>query len=528
MAIGLDVGSSGIKAVRIGSSGRVLAISRRPLAARRARGGRVEHDPRTILAAARAALRAVPGLPNDRLGIATQRSTILFWDRDTGRPLTPAYSWQDRRAAALCDRLRRKKPRRGARAGPGLDAWIHERTGLRLSPHYSASKLAWALGHVPGLRKQVASGRALWGTLGSFLLWHWTSGSVHAIDHANAQRTLLLGLDSLDWSPDLFHLFGLEALLEAPALPDLLPTFASNEIPLDIAGRGRRHGPESSFRLGAMTGDQQAAILGLGGGRPGSVVINYGTGAFVLVEVGAIRVSVPGLLTTLLASWPSGAARTGPRRAPSHRALYAIEGSVNAAGAAIEWAQARLGLRVPVADLDAYFAGKRARRGGVFFLPAVAGLGAPHWDPGARPRFSGDFRGATRADRLLAVIESIAFRCTEIFRRAARATGRRHGDDPIVVAGGLTRCRTLVQAQADLLQRPLVLRDAAEATAVGAALLARPSLVGGALEPAAGRDGGRLRSGSGAGARGSVIHPRISRDEAEARFAAWSKAVHRA
>jgi glycerol kinase len=451
----------------------------------------------------RATIEAAGAAPGERLGIATQRSTVLFWNRDTGRPLTPAYSWQDRRGAALCDRLRREFHSTRTPECGELDRWVHERTGLRWSPHYSASKLAWALSHVRGLRAQVARGRALWGTLGAFLVWHMSGGSAYAIDHANAQRTLLFDLASLKWDPDLVHLFGLDALLDSPVTPNLVPTVASPPVPLESGGR--------RLRLGAITGDQQAATLGLGCRRPGDVAINYGTGAFVLELTGSRLENVPGLLTTLVASWRGVRSLEEGGDTPRAAAIYATEGTVNAAGTAIEWAQRRLGLRIAVEDLDAFLkAGRAGRR--VHFLPAVTGLGAPHWEASARPRYAGDLRGATPGDLLRAVVESIALRCAEILRAVFDATGDRMTERPIVVAGGLTRCRTLLQAQADLLQRPLLLRESLDATALGAALLARPA--------PAGRIPGIVASA------GRLIRPRLSRDEAEARFTAWSEAVY--
>jgi glycerol kinase len=192
--------------------------------------------------------------------------------------------------------------------------------------------------------------------------------------------------------------------------------------------------------------------------------------------------------------------------------VYAVEGPVNSAGSAIDWAQERLHLRVPADDLDTFFrtAGKNRRQ--VHFLPAVAGLGAPHWDASAQPRFAGDVRGASARELLLAVVESIAFRCAEIFRSAERTTGAANQRRPIVVAGGLTRCRTLVQAQADLLQREVLLSESADATARGAAILTLPA-----------RSGSIPRGPEGSG---RLVRPRISRDEAESRFAAWAKAVY--
>ncbi len=331
-----------------------------------------------------------------------------------------------------------------------------------------------------------------------------SAGSAYVIDHANAQRTLLLDLDALDWDPSLFHLFGLDALFDAPALPELVPTFASKPILLESARR--------RLRLGTITGDQQAAMLGLGCRRPDDVVINYGTGAFVLEYTGAKKESVAGLLTTLLASWHGAQSLHAPVGVPKPTAIYAVEGAVNAAATALEWAQRRLGLRVPMEALDAYLDEGTGHRRRVHFLPAVAGLGAPHWEASARPRFAGALSGASPRDLLLAVVESIALRCTEILRAGHRAARHRMPGRPIVVAGGLTRCRTLMQAQADLLQRPVLLRDSSDATAHGAALMARPVPAG--------------KIPAGVASEDLLIRPRVSRDEAEARFEAWKRAVY--
>jgi glycerol kinase len=512
MAIGLDLGSSSAKALRVSHGGRVIASARRSIGTRRGSGGRVEHDPAAILDAALGALRsaAARGAPGESVGIATQRSTVLFWDRDSGRPLTPAYSWQDLRGRALCERLRRRSGRvAGGAPGAAHDSVVAARTGLRLSPHYSASKIAWALRHVRGLGRAVASGRALWGPVGTYLVWRLSAGSVYAIDHANAQRTLLFNLDAIAWEPDLFRLFGIEAILEAPVLPALVPTGLSPGFPLEAAGR--------SLRLAALTGDQQAAVFGLRCRRPGDIAINYGSGAFVLRNVGALPARKAGLLTTLLASWRGD----GPG-GRSVAARFAIEGTVNAAATAIEWAQRRLGIRVRTRDLDRYLGPGRKPAREVHFLPAVAGVGAPRWDPAARPRFAGEVRGASPRDLMRAVVESIPFRCTEILRAALPAAGdrNRQGDAgaPIFVAGGLTRCEFLLKTQADLLQREIVVHDFADATGLGAALLAGSAPAG---APPPGGDRRRTRSPDG-----RVIRPGITAGEAEARYRSWKKAVY--
>jgi glycerol kinase len=499
MALGLDIGSSSAKVLGLDRRGRVVALARRPIATRRAPGGRVEHDAAEILRAALAALRAAaPAAASGEaaLGIAAQRSTVLFWDRDTGRPLTPAYSWQDLRGAPACARLRRSA---------GL---VAERTGLRLSPHYAAAKIAWALRNVGGLRRRLRRGRALWGTLGCFLLWRLSEGAVYAIDQANAQRTSLFRLVTPGWDPDLFALFGLEDLLDVPALPALLPTFPAAPIAIRVEGR--------SLRLAALTGDQQAALLGMGCRRPGEMAINYGSGAFVLINVGERPLRVPGLLTTLLASW-SG---TGDGTSGAGAARYAAEGPVNAAATAIDWVLRRLRLRVRTRGLDRFLGPDDGRPRRVHFLPAVSGLGAPGWDPAATPRFAGDLAHSAPRDLLRAAVESIAYRCAEILRAAAAGGAPCGGRSPVPVAGGLTRCRALLQAQADLLQRRLLVCDATDATAAGAALLALQGSAGTfAVRRGGGGPGGRTPSER-------LVLPRLGADEAEARYRAWKRAVY--
>jgi glycerol kinase len=380
----------------------------------------------------------------------------------------------------------------------------------------------------------VAAGRALWGPLGTFLLYRLSGGALYACDHANAQRTLLFDLEARAWDPSLFSLFGLDPLLDAPALPALLPTSPAGGAELAM-GRLR-------FRLRALTGDQQAALVGLGGRRPGTIAINYGSGAFVLINVGPRPARVPGLLTSLLASWSDADGRPA--------AWYAVEGSVNAAATALEWAQRRLGLSIRTADLDRYV-GDGGGGPAIHFLPAVAGLGAPRWDPFARPRFAGAPPGADPRDLVRAVVESIAQRCAEIVLAAeAGLRGRGGRGDagrlevgggpggraawrarraPVLAAGGLTRCRTLLQLQADLLRRPLVVRDSPDATALGAAFLAaRPARSLFAPDPRAGAaaPGARPPADPAGGGRASVFRPRLSAAESRARHRSWSRAVY--
>jgi glycerol kinase len=435
--------------------------------------------------------------------VATQRSTVVFWDRDSGRPLTSAWSWQDTRAARHCAAISRRH--RGAAAEIGT------RTGLHLSPHYAGPKLALMLRRHAAVRRAARQGRALWGTLGTFLAWHLTAGAVYAIDHANAQRTILFRLDDLAWDPELFALVGVDDLLEAPVLPALVPVMW--ESGAETRARGR------TLRIAAMTGDQQAALEGLRCRRVGDIAINYGSGAFVLIRTGGRPARVPGLLTTLVVSRrrPDG----GAGGQGGCEASYAVEGTVNAAATALDWVQRRARLRVPTAALDTYldaalgpYPGAAARR--LHFLPAISGLGAPRWDPRARPRFAGAVRDAGPAARLAAAIEAIAQRCAEIVR-AAEAGGALPaiGAERTAVraSGGLIRCRRLVQMQADLLQRPVALGAVPDATAIGVARLAAR-----ACSPDAARV---TRDGPDV-----LVTPRVGRRAAAALARAWTRAVY--
>ncbi len=536
-SIGLDLGSSSVKGIALVPRRRrpATTITRRRISTRAPGPGRIEQDAAEIASASvevllEIARRAGGGAPDaagpPSLGIATQRSTILFWDRGSGRPLTPAYSWLDRRGGVQCDRLLRRGARTagsGGAGGAGTADLIAARTGLRLSPHYSASKLAWALRNVPGLRRRVSRGTALWGTLGTFLVWRLSGGSIYAIDHANAQRTSLMNLAPRAWDPDLFDLFGLQPLLDAPALPALIPTFPDGDLELRVGSR--------RLRLGTLTGDQQAAVAGLVGLRDeGRLVINYGTGAFVL-RTGVAGSRVPrGLLKTLIASWRE---EHGPGGSGGDsRALFALEGTVNAAATAVDWALRRLRLRLRVADLDRFLGPPPGGDRTVHFLPAVGGLGAPHWDPRARPAFSGDVRGAADRDLVRAAIESIAQRCAEIALRTGPCGGagadrpaRRRRAPAVFVSGGLAVCRTLLQAQADLLQCSVIVEAFPDATAIGAAWMS-------ALDPAArARRAGRWVAGRpphpGGGRAGRlVVLPRIDPREAARRRRNWRRAVY--
>lgn len=427
--LGIDQGSTATKACLLDYRGRVRRVITRPIATRTPFAGWVEHDPEALVRSVRAVLaeilRGRPAGETAGLGIACQRSTCLFWEADSGKPLTAALSWQDLRGETICRSLARHA------------SDVARRTGLRLSPHYAAGKIRWLFERHPGLRRLAASGRARFGTLDAYLLFRLTSGASWSTDSTHAARTLLMDLDTLEWDPDLLGLFGVPRRCLPPIRPSAFP-----------AGVARIGG--ARLRIAATLGDQQAALLGVGCGRRGEMVINYGTGAFAALNTGRRPVRRAGLLASV--AWSS---ETGAR--------FLLEGPVNAAGSALDWIDGLLradaGGAALERDLDRL----------PIFIPALGGLGAPHWRSDVRGALL-DLRRDTRPEQIqAAALAGIACRIREIVERM------RHSGRPIrriVTAGGLTRRRGLLPFQAGLLGAPLLHALSPDATARGAALLA--------------------------------------------------------
>jgi glycerol kinase len=419
--VGLDLGSTAVKAVLLGPDGRVQARASRP--------SPLDEDPKTGRAeiplallrraaegALKEVLRQTPGPVT--LGIASQRSSVALWDAATGKPLMPGISWRDRRVL------------RGWPHGRVSGEEVIRRTGLRLSPHYSAGKIARALACAPGVPDLKTA------PLPSWLAWHWSAGRLHATDPTLAARMLLMNLRKRDWDGILLGAFH----IPERALPRILPSRARYG---EIQAGGR------SMTLRAMIGDQQAAALALGASVDTGLV-NLGTGAFLLVPTGRHVATAEGLLTTVLWSDRSGA-------------HYALEGTVNSAGALFDWMRRRGRgdpARIPLPS-------PRTALGLPACLPALAGTGAPRWGASDRLRFVSE-RGET-APSAAAALLGVAYRLREIWD--ALPADRRPG--ALLAAGGLSDCRALVQAVADLLRVPVRISDEREATALGAALLAR-------------------------------------------------------
>ncbi len=437
--VALDQGSGSSRAIAFDRRGRAVARAQSPVRSFFPKAGFCEHDSVEIALTQEGVLRAViERLPRAAevvaLGLACQRSTVIFWDCRTGRPAPRCPTWQDGRAAGLVAGLGRH------------DALVRRRTGLYLTPYYSAPKIRWALEHDARVRKLAGAGRLRAGPVSSFLLWRLTKGEVFACDPSLAQRMLLLDLAAGSWSPDLLALFG----IDATALPAVVPS-AGQLCVLEVAGRRI---PVMSF-----LGDQQAAAIGLGGRAAGSAVANYGTGAFMLRNTGVKARRAPGLLTS--AGW----------KTPDGRVCFLEEGTVHAAGSSITWLREKLALLPP--SENGIDAACRASRERVWALPAIGGLGAPRWDYRTPAVFFGLTSQTRPQDLVRGVVEGLAFLMADI------AQAMRRGGAPVrslKASGGLSRSDYLMQFQADILGARVERCAELEATARGAASLAAEAL----------------------------------------------------
>jgi glycerol kinase len=440
--LALDQGTTSSRAIVFDHAGAIVSVAQREFRQIFPQPGWVEHDPNELwesqLAVARQAMASAGVQPRDviALGIANQRETTVVWDKRTGEPVANAIVWQDRRTAPQCERLR----------GNGLESLFAARTGLVLDPYFSATKLCWLLDQDPGLRKQAEGGHIAFGTVDSWLVWKLTGGRAHVTDATNASRTLLYNIDRQDWDADLL------ALLNIPR--ELLPQVVACSgvvVETDPALLG------AAIPIAGIAGDQHAALFGQRCVAPGMVKNTYGTGCFVLMNIGDKRVvSTRKLLTTV--AW---------RLADSTD--YALEGGVFVAGAIVQWLRDGLGI-IETSDEVEPLAASVPDNGGVYLVPALAGLGAPHWDPHARGAIFGLTRGATRAHLARAALEAIAFQSADLI------TAMQHDSDIEVtelrVDGGAARNDLLMQFQADMLGVPVVRPRITETTALGAAYLA--------------------------------------------------------
>lgn len=435
--LAIDAGTTGVTCLMIGADGRVTGRGYREVPQYFPAAGEVEHDAVEILECVKGAARDAIGgasVRPDAVGITNQRETVVIWERDSGRPVHRAIVWQDRRTASRCREL---APRA---------TWISERTGLVPDPYFSATKIEWLLGHEDLLGRYRAGDLAV-GTIDAWLVSQLTAGVVHATEPTNASRTMLFDIDSLSWSEDLCTLFGVPV--------DLLPEVRPSSGDFGVTTR-ESLGIEAPI-LG-VAGDQQAALFGQGCTERGMGKNTYGTGAFLLLNAGAKRPRSPGagLLTTIACD-----ARGGP--------AFALEAAIFIAGAAVQWLRDGLGLIREARETEALAQSVESTEG-VYFVPALTGLGAPYWEPEARGTIVGLTRGTTRAHLVRSALEAMAYGTAEVLDQMRQASGADFSR--LRVDGGATNNDWLMQFQADILGVPVERPDMVETTALGAAGLA--------------------------------------------------------
>ena len=407
--------------------------------------GWVEHEPEAIWKSVLKGIRAVfrKGLckPADIacIGITNQRETALLWERRTGKPVGRAIVWQCRRTASFCESLRKK----------GLEPMVRDRTGLVLDPYFSASKFRWLLNGIDGARGRARRGEIAAGTIDAYLLARLTSGAVHATDVSNASRTSLMNLRTLDWDPELLKLFN----VPRGVLPDIVPSSGGLGKTAGVPGLS------DGIPITGVAGDQQSALFGQAGFDRGAAKCTFGTGSFILMNTGHDRLhSDAGLLSTIAWQLPG-------QQTP----VYALEGGAFICGAAVQWLRDELGIIKRAPDIER-LAATVPDAGGVEFVPALTGLGAPHWDPDARGLISGLTRGASAAHLARATLEAMALQNVDILRAMERDLGRRLGE--LKVDGGAAANNLLLQLQADYLGRSIVRPKVIETTVAGACFLA--------------------------------------------------------
>ena len=438
--LALDQGTTTSRAIVFNRSGVAIGMRQLPFRQIYPKPGWVEHDPAEIwttqLEAARGAIEAAQ-IRSDQIaaiGITNQRETTVVWDRKTGEPVYNAIVWQCRRSSDICGELR----------ALGASEQVRARTGLVLDPYFSATKLVWLFNEVPGLRDRAERGDLAFGTIDSWLLWKLCGR--HATDVTNASRTLLFNINERRWDPELLRLFNVPEAI----LPEVLPSSAAyGTTKTELFGVG--------IPVSGVAGDQQAALFGQACFAPGSAKNTYGTGCFTLMNTGSVPVPSRNQLLTTIA-WDLG-------RGPT----YALEGSVFIAGAVVQWLRDELGLVKEAAETES-LARSVPDNGEVYLVPAFVGMGAPYWDSGARGTLVGLTRGATKAHIVRAALEAIAYQSRDLLDAMEKDFGQ---PLPYIKAdGGASANSFLMQFQADVMDRPVILPEVNETTALGAAYLA--------------------------------------------------------
>lgn len=440
--LALDQGTTSSRAIVFNHDGAIRASAQKEFRQLFPQTGWVEHDPREIwssqIEVARAAIAKAGLIGADiaAIGITNQRETVVLWDRRTGEPIHNAIVWQDRRTAGFCEELKQA----------GHEDLIQRKTGLVIDAYFSASKLRWLLDHVPGARERAGRGELAFGTIDSWLLWNLTGGARHLTDVTNASRTMLLNLASGAWDDELLR------LLQVPR--EILPDVRSSSEVYGETARGVFDGP---IPIAGIAGDQQAALFGQNCVSPGLAKNTYGTGCFMLMNVGnEPRSSQHKMLSTIAWRTPEGTD-------------YAFEGSVFIGGAVVQWLRDGLGIIRSAGEIEA-LASSVPDTAGVYLVPAFAGLGAPHWDQYARGVLLGLTRGTGAAHIARAALEGIAFQVADVLDVMQQDSGMRLNE--LRADGGASVNNLLLQFQADLLGVPVVRPKIVETTALGAAYLA--------------------------------------------------------
>ena len=486
--LALDQGTTSSRAILFDHDGAIRSVAQREFEQMFPKAGWVEHDPEEIwtsqISVAVEALSRAKARPRDvvAIGITNQRETTIVWDRETSRPVYNAIVWQDRRTAAFCDQLK----------ADGHEPLIQQRTGLLIDSYFSGSKIRWILDHVAGARRLAEVGRLAFGTVDSWLVWKLTSGGLHITDISNASRTMLFNIHTCQWDEDILR------LLDIPA--SLLPTVRSSsegygEVTTTL-GLG-------SIAISGIAGDQQASLFGQRCISPGLTKNTYGTGCFMLQNTGLHPVPSSNRLVTTVA-WKIGDV-----------VEYALEGSVFIGGAVVQWLRDGLRLFHHSSDFEA-LANSVPDNGGVYFVPAFVGLGAPHWDQYARGSVFGLTRGATAGHLARAALESIAYQVADLLDAMQRDAGTELPE--LRVDGGAAVNETLLQFQADILGIPVVRPAVMETTALGAGYLA-------GIAVGFWRDAGVIATMP---VEESRFEPRMPRSQAEALLGRWTEALSRA
>ena len=490
--LALDQGTSSSRSIVFDASGRIIAMAQREFRQIFPHPGWVEHDPMEIWASQRATMlealskAGLQARDIAAIGITNQRETTVVWNRRTGEPVYNAIVWQDRRAEPYCAALRAR----------GMELPVLEKTGLRIDAYFSGPKLQWILDNVAGARALAEKGELAFGTVDSWLIWQLTQGASHVTDVSNAARTMLLSVHDNDWDEQLLASMNIPRQL----MPRVLPSSADfGETSADLLG--------APVRIAGVAGDQQSALFGQACFAPGMAKNTYGTGCFMLMHTGArFQTSQNGLVTTAAAQ-------------PSATPQYALEGSVFIGGAVVQWL--RDGLRAISSSSEIQtLAQSVPDAGGVMFVPAFTGLGAPYWSPDARGTIVGLTRGSTLAHIARAALESIAFQSAALLQAMNRdaLTSGGVAVSELRVDGGACVNDLLMQIQADLLGIPVVRPAVVETTALGAAYLA-------GLQIGLYRD---LEALQGQWRADRVFHPTLPTAQAQERMERWERAIRQA